>query len=124
MRVEHRLQETGQSVNQDTDNREYYFASASVQSRGVIVTVSLGDTAHAMAPLYYASEDGSTKTLIYGQDEACSQQLSFQESLEYLLVGSEYRGRCSRVVDMRTGEVIRSFPDNTSFAVWIEPPKY
>lgn len=117
MGVKHHL--TEKQLAAGVDNKRVYFPSRAAANRGIITRMFLGDTFHAMAPLMYVNQENDQEKLIYEKNEECYGFLSFQEQGHLLLVGSEYRGRCARLVDMRTGEIVRRFPRNSFSAVWV-----
>jgi hypothetical protein len=123
-RVGHRLREVGLTVDEDDDNQKYYFPSRSIEGKGVRVRVSLGDTLHAMAPLQYEAAGDAGPKVIFAEAAACRpvDQLGFEESGPFLLVATEYIGSCMRVVDVRTGEIIKQGGPETRAAVWIPAP--
>lgn len=100
-----------------------YLPSKTVRNKGLKVIVMTGDTRHAIAPLIHVSKDNGQEKTIYDLPKQCDdfQQIAFAESRGYLLIGTEYDGHCSRLVDMKTGEIVNEFPAST-FAVWVSPP--
>jgi len=115
------------SVEWLTGNSHYgvaYLPSAFVKNRGLKVKVDTGDSEHANAPLIYVNKDSGKEKVIYEADEDCYSfsQIGFAEHDGFLLVGTEYGCRCSRVIDMRTGETILDLPSKSP-AVWVEVPR-
>lgn len=121
MRVEYRLADHGLEVHEDNEG-VYLFPSQAAPGVGVRARVELGDTLHAMAPLLYVGP-GDTEKVIYSDDEGCYDQVAFQEEEGFLLVSAEYRGQCSKVIEMRTGRIVRSLSEQASRAVWVQAPR-
>ncbi|MEE9235265.1 MAG: hypothetical protein V3U28_07500, partial [Candidatus Acidoferrales bacterium] len=118
MRVEHHLTQARPAPRIGKDER-IYFPSRAVPEHGVMVTVSFGHTWHAMAPLLYVNKTSGEEKVVFGEREYWFKQLSFEEHGHYLLVGTEYSSEYARVVDMRTGHIVRKFPQDSFYAVWV-----
>ncbi len=122
MSVENHLRRVRPRAAEEVEG-EHQFPS-SVARRAVKVSVVMGDTPHALAPLVYVDNEKNRERVIFETDAECSPlgQIGFEERAGVLLVATEYEGRCARLVDMRTGTILRVFPRGTAQAVWVQPP--
>lgn len=123
MRIGEHLSRTGQTVSEDIDDRFFEIYPQSSGSSYLRVRVGLGDTAHAIAPLFLVfRSEGAQQEIFDANALGCSRQIAFEDFKGFLLVGSEYFGRCTRVIDLNTGNVIISLPKESKWAIWIPTP--
>jgi hypothetical protein len=118
MRIYAHLIRTGQRSDEE---KLYDLRSRSEPGSTVRVRMGFGDSAHAMQPLSLVLASGEEHTVELGAN--CSQQLAFDDVDGFLLLGTEYVGSCSKLVNLRTGRVIRSFPERSRGSVWVSPPR-
>jgi hypothetical protein len=118
MRIRAHLIRTGQTSGEE---KLYDLRSRSEPESTVRVQMSFGDSAHAMQPLSLVLASGEEHAVELGAD--CSPQLAFDDVDGFLLLGTEYVGRCSKLVNLRTGQVVRSLPEHSRGAVWMPPPR-
>lgn len=118
MRIETHLIRTGQ--NSDGE-KLYNLPSRSEPESTIRVQMRIGDSAHAWHPLSVVLASGKEHAVELGA--GCSQQLAFADVDGFLLLGTEWVGRCSKIVDLRTGRIVRSLPERSRWAVWTPPPR-
>jgi hypothetical protein len=118
MRIGAHLVWTGQDSGEE---KLYDLRSRSEPESTVRVRMGFGDSAHAMQPLSLVLASGEEHTVELGAD--CGQQLAFYDVDGFLLLGTEYAGRCSKLVNLRTGRIVRSLPERSRGAVWVPPPR-
>ncbi|MGH7725147.1 MAG: hypothetical protein ACREOU_06920 [Candidatus Eiseniibacteriota bacterium] len=112
----------------DNEEHRVWIASQADTNRGVETLEAFGDTDHAMEPVIYVDRKRGVRREVYpvGTAESdsvvLSGQLALGEAGDYLLIGAEYSGASSRVVDMKTGKVRFILPKGSSGAVWVPAP--
>jgi hypothetical protein len=118
MRIRTHLIRTGQ----DSDEEKLYdLRSRSEPASTVRVRMIFGDSEHAIQPLSLILASSEERAVELGAD--CSPQLAFDDVDGFLLLGTEYEGQCSKLVDLRTGRIVRSLPEQSREAVWVPPPR-
>lgn len=108
----------------DPDGKVVNFPSRYVKQAGLEVTLAFGDTLHAISPVTWISNDGSRKSVYKKSDYPCSSQVAFEESTEWMLVGTEYNLECARLINMSSGEIVFRFPKNSRYSVWVPHRRY
>ncbi len=124
MSIEYRLTNEDKWLDESYPRGVVLMRSKHTPNRKLRVAVHEDHTPHAITPLYYLNEDSATEKVIYSAPTACGsfEQLAFEEHGRFLLVGTEYRLECSRLVDMQTGDTVHVFPPKAR-PLWITAPE-
>lgn len=123
MRVRAHLARLGIEYDGDKENETQFLPLSEDGSYGIALRVQLGDTLHGMAPVQWVERKTGAQKTIYGDDTPCGKQVAFERDSSWLLVASEYTGRCARVVSMSDGEILWRAPAGSSMAAWITVPR-
>jgi len=89
----------------------------------VSVVPVFGDSLHAMAPVKWRKGSESRILFPSGLEYPCMDQVGLSRIGEFLLVATEWHGRCGRVIDLETGDTIHELPANADNAVVVPWPE-
>lgn len=121
MKIWNHLSRFNIMINNKNANLPYFFPSIGHPNVVIESIVTLEDSLHGTAPIYWIDRLQGTKLEIYGESTApgCSRLARFLEQGRWLLTASESEGQCGRVVDMTTGKIVTTLPEHSHDAVWV-----
>ena len=105
------------------DQYQSYWKINGQKNKGLLIHVDIGDSDHGGLPLIYIDSVALVKKVLVEQTDECSSSIGMQIQQNYLLVGSEWDGGCSKLFDLNSGNLIYKFPTISTSAVWINFPE-
>ena len=100
--------------------KDFWFESGGKQ---VSVVPIFGDSLHAAPPVKWS--DGSEPKIIFPAEREypCIDQVGLKRFGKFLLVATEWYGRCGRVIDLETGATVHELPSSAKDAVVVPWPE-
>jgi hypothetical protein len=113
------MDELGVAYEGSMDGKELWL---DVGGKEVSVVPAFGDSLHALAPVKWRG--GGAAKVLYPDDGEypCTDQVGLVRFERFLLVGTEWYGQCSRVIDLETGETLHELPAGSRGAVVVPWP--
>lgn len=114
MRLGSIMDEVGLDYEDRMEGKDLWFRLGGTE---LSVVPAFGDSLHAMAPLKWRK--GGEPKVVFPTDleYPCSDQLGLTRFGRFLLVASEWRGGCGRVIDLDTGQTVHELPASATHAV-------
>jgi len=120
MRLGSLMDELGIEYEESLEHKDFWFEFGGSE---VSVLPVFGDSLHAMAPVKW--RDGSEPMTIFPAEleYPCMNQVGLKRIGRFLLVATEWYGRCGRVIELETGETVHELPAKASKAVVVPWPE-
>ena len=100
-----------------------FLPSTSVERRGLSFPYEcFRGIPHALPPVTYGENAETADTIVVPGETERSGTVYFEEMNGYLLIEESGRPHGARVIDMRSGEVLRKLPEFSSSVVWVKAP--
>ena len=120
MRLGRLMDERGLEYEASMEEKDLWFELGGGE---VSVIPIFGDSLHAMAPVKWRRGDESRIIFPADRDYTCMDQVGLGRVGGFLLVATEWYGRCGRVIDLETGETVHELPANARSAVIVPWPE-
>jgi hypothetical protein len=96
------------------------------RSIGLEMRAGQGDTYHAFAPVTWVDRKRARRATIYPKGRTypgTADQIAFAVRGNYLLLVEEYSGEHPIIVEMRSGDILKSVITPSARAVWVPAPE-
>jgi len=120
MRLGGLMDERGVEYEASMEARDFWFESG---GKHVSVVPVFGDSLHAAPPVKWS--DGSEPKIVFPAEREypCIDQVGLKRFGKFLLVATEWYGRCGRVIDLETGATVLDLPPSAKDAVVVPRPE-